>query len=151
MSKADRDNRSNQLNPNNDTFYQSRGYDGRPDDDDDDNDDCGGYRGSTYCPPPPPSPEKHFLEKHSALVKQAAAALRIEHPSLDLCDFLMRNHPYFVCKDMGWRTAVIVYVLGCDIDSDEAAIIKVLASIWRESSVSKDTLTVFRIEFHPEG
>ena len=32
----DRDNRSDQLNPNNDAYYQSRGEDGRPDEDDDD-------------------------------------------------------------------------------------------------------------------
>ena len=35
--KADRDNRSNQLNDNNDKYYQSRGLTGKPDDDDDDN------------------------------------------------------------------------------------------------------------------
>lgn len=50
MSKADRDNRSNQLNQNNDAFYQSRGYDGRPDNDDDDGDFCG-RRSSTYGAP----------------------------------------------------------------------------------------------------
>ena len=32
--KSDDDNHSNQLNPNNDSYWQSRGYDGRPDDDD---------------------------------------------------------------------------------------------------------------------
>lgn len=35
----DRDNRSNQLNPNNDAFWQSRGEDGRPDDWDQDDED----------------------------------------------------------------------------------------------------------------
>lgn len=30
--KADDDNHSNQCNPNNDAYWQSRGYDGRPDD-----------------------------------------------------------------------------------------------------------------------
>lgn len=29
-SKAVRDNRANQLNPNNDKYYQSRGQEGRP-------------------------------------------------------------------------------------------------------------------------
>lgn len=29
-SKADRDNRSNQLNPNNNAYWQSRGFDERP-------------------------------------------------------------------------------------------------------------------------
>ena len=48
MSKADRDNRSNQLNQNNDAFYQSRGYDSRPDNDEDDDDgDFCGRRSST--------------------------------------------------------------------------------------------------------
>lgn len=32
MTKADRDNHANQLNPNNDTYWQSRGYEERPDD-----------------------------------------------------------------------------------------------------------------------
>ena len=32
MSKVDRDNQSNQLNPNNDAYWQSRQYDERPDD-----------------------------------------------------------------------------------------------------------------------
>lgn len=32
--QADRDNRSNQLNPNNDAYWQSRGYDERPDEGD---------------------------------------------------------------------------------------------------------------------
>ena len=31
-SKDDMDNHSNQLNPNNDAFWDSRDYDGRPDD-----------------------------------------------------------------------------------------------------------------------
>lgn len=32
--KANADNHSNQMNSNNDAYWQSRGYDGRPDDDD---------------------------------------------------------------------------------------------------------------------
>ena len=43
---ANDDNRANQLNPNNDAYWQSRGYDEKPDDwqqrvdeDDDDEDD----------------------------------------------------------------------------------------------------------------
>ena len=31
-SKDDRDNRANQMNPNNDAYWESRGYDERPDD-----------------------------------------------------------------------------------------------------------------------
>ncbi len=31
-TKDEMDNRSNQLNPNNDEYWGSRGYDGRPDD-----------------------------------------------------------------------------------------------------------------------
>jgi hypothetical protein len=30
--KSDRDNHSNQCNPNNDTYWESRDYDERPDD-----------------------------------------------------------------------------------------------------------------------
>ncbi len=30
--KEDQDNRANQMNPNNDAYWESRGYDGRPDD-----------------------------------------------------------------------------------------------------------------------
>lgn len=32
MTKANDDNRSNQMNSNNDAYWQSRGYDERPDD-----------------------------------------------------------------------------------------------------------------------
>ena len=33
MSKqSDRDNRANQMNPNNDAYWQTRGWDGRPQD-----------------------------------------------------------------------------------------------------------------------
>ena len=32
MTKEDRDNHSNQLNPNNDAYWQSRGQEERPDD-----------------------------------------------------------------------------------------------------------------------
>lgn len=41
MSQRDADNRSNQMNPNNDAYWQSRGYDERPEDweEDDDNED----------------------------------------------------------------------------------------------------------------
>ena len=46
--KDDLDNRANQLNPNNDSFWQSRGFDERPDDwedriaDEDDQPECKG-------------------------------------------------------------------------------------------------------------
>ena len=30
--KDDMDNHANQMNPNNDAYWESRGYDGRPDD-----------------------------------------------------------------------------------------------------------------------
>ncbi len=32
IRKDERDNRSNQMNPNNDAYWTSRGYDERPDD-----------------------------------------------------------------------------------------------------------------------
>ena len=32
MAKHDNDNRANQLNPNNDAYWQARGFDARPDD-----------------------------------------------------------------------------------------------------------------------
>ena len=32
MSKSDRDNHANQMNPNNDAYWQSRGEDERPED-----------------------------------------------------------------------------------------------------------------------
>ena len=38
MSRND-DNRADQMNPNNDAYWQSRGYDERPEDWDDDHDD----------------------------------------------------------------------------------------------------------------
>lgn len=35
MSKTDRDNRANQLNPNNDAYWQSRGFEEKPEIDED--------------------------------------------------------------------------------------------------------------------
>ena len=32
MGKAEQDNHANQMNPNNDTYWQSRGWDERPED-----------------------------------------------------------------------------------------------------------------------
>ena len=32
MSRSDLDNHANQMNPNNDAYWESRGYDERPDD-----------------------------------------------------------------------------------------------------------------------
>ena len=37
--QSDLDNHANQMNPNHDAYYQSRGEEGRPDDWDDANDD----------------------------------------------------------------------------------------------------------------
>lgn len=39
QDQADRDNRSNQLNPNNDAYWQSRGEEQRPDDWDQDDEE----------------------------------------------------------------------------------------------------------------
>lgn len=41
MTKADNDNRSRQLNPKDDAYWRSRGYEGRPKDTDDQYDDWG--------------------------------------------------------------------------------------------------------------
>ena len=38
MPNPDLDNHANQMNPDNDEYYQSRGYDGRPEDGDDGDD-----------------------------------------------------------------------------------------------------------------
>ncbi len=53
--KQERDNRSNQLNPNNDRFWQSRGFDQKPsnsyddDDYDDDDDDFDDFADDIPC------------------------------------------------------------------------------------------------------
>lgn len=39
MSQADDDNHANQLNENNDAYWQSRGYDERPEDWDEEDED----------------------------------------------------------------------------------------------------------------
>ena len=60
MSKADRDNRSNQLNPNNDRYYSSRGI-SRSGDDDDVGSAAFSYRHSeTYAPTTTPTVEHRF-------------------------------------------------------------------------------------------
>lgn len=38
-NQANDDNRANQMNPNNDAYWQSRGYDGKPEEHHEDDDD----------------------------------------------------------------------------------------------------------------
>ncbi len=54
MSKSDQDNHSNQMNPNNDAYWESRGWEERPDDWDE--------RAQSGDNTPPQS-EKSHLEK----------------------------------------------------------------------------------------
>lgn len=55
-SKSDRDNHANQLNPNNDAYWSSRGH-GRGDDDDDYAPSVGSTWGSSTTSPFPPRPD----------------------------------------------------------------------------------------------
>ncbi len=57
---SDRDNRANQLNPNHDAYWQSRGYDGRPDDWDEEWDDEDLLPQAPPMPVPKPSPRSPF-------------------------------------------------------------------------------------------
>ena len=45
--QSDVDNHANQLNPNNDAYWESRGYDERPDDWEDRSDEEGSSRGNS--------------------------------------------------------------------------------------------------------
>lgn len=57
MSKSDLDNHTNQLNPEHDAYWQSRGYNERPDDDDDDDD-------VPYYPSPVPHHRFGWFERY---------------------------------------------------------------------------------------
>ncbi len=150
MSKADIDNRANQLNPNNDAYYQSRGYDGRPGDDDCDDGYYGGFNWRNCTPVQEPSETQRDLAAMANSARQEHERKCRIHPGLGLCDFLMKMHPYFVYKHMGHESAVIVHVLGCEKDSQDASTIKLLADAWRKLFSSQDSLTVFRVEFEAE-
>ena len=147
MSKADRDNHSNQLNPNNDAYYQSRGYDGRDDYADDDDGEAGGSLAQSSYSPPPRSETEIFLEHHSAMVKSDYAKKLSKQPSMALCDHLRHVVPYFHYRDMGINTAVIIHVVDCDPTSEYAELIRVAAKLWKEECPMKDQLTVFQVEF----
>ncbi len=149
MSKADIDNRANQLNPNNDAYYQSRGFGERPNDDDSEGGGFDAYSASTSFETHPQQTEKDW---HLGQISSRAIAAHAEkcraNPGLDLCDFLMRGQPNAVYKNMGHGTAVIIHVLGCKADSEDASAIRLLADAWRKLSDMQDSLSVFRIEFH---
>lgn len=149
MSKqSDADNRSNQLNPNNDAYYQSRGYDGRPDSFDDEDSDGGGY----FCSAAPASsPYKSDaqirLEIEQKQAREQAAAIRERHLGLQLHDRLVGKFPNVVFHEKCWTTAVILQVEGVDAGSELAAEIRRDADDWLANFPGKDLLTVFKFVF----
>ena len=151
MSKADADNRSNQLNDNNDAYYQSRGYGGRDDyvDDDDDN-SCRAF----YRPlgPRELTGTEQFLNNHSAVVREEEAARQKKNPSRALCAYLRGVYNYFYYVDLGHGSVVSIRVPECDPDSDHAIAIKTHVQQWLESFPGRESLTVIRVEFsHKES
>ena len=51
MTKADMDNHANQMNPNNDAYWQSRGLDHRPDEEEEPHNDKGDQPKKQQEPP----------------------------------------------------------------------------------------------------
>lgn len=86
MSKSNVDNRSNQLNTNNDAYYLSRGYEGRDDYCGDGDGVAAGFKG--YSAPmqiPSPTPLQSSTEEVMAGIVRNMTAGKA---SLSICDYL---------------------------------------------------------------
>jgi hypothetical protein len=146
MSKADVDNRSNQLNHNNDAYYQSRGYDSRDDYYDDDDCGGGGRWNDPPCPPRELTATEAFLNSHSIEVRRQHEEKLRKFPSYALSYYLTHKFPiegYLFC-DRGHGDAVVVEVCGCDSKSADHDAIVSATREWGENypgNLSKFMLT----------
>jgi len=114
MTKDEIDNRADQLNPNNDAYYQSRGFGGRDDYYDDDGDaPCLYY--SQYTPP---APIPSAFDEHAARVRSGIAQEMTAAKAGDIiCAYLKNSYPSVTLHNESSARDVRVQVYGCAIDS----------------------------------
>lgn len=132
MSKSDLDNRSNQLNPNNDSYYQSRGYDDR---DDYYGEDDGGsgpgviWSRSGHNIPTPEQERQSFLYKKR---KDVANAMTTWRAAETLSAMLSHNFPDLAFSSDYEGKSVRITANGCLPRSETAQLVQETASVWLE-------------------
>ncbi len=93
MANSDADNRSNQLNPNNDAYYQSRGYDGRDDYHGDEGEYVGPYISSCSEGPTVLTFEQKELRFLNDKQRQIASSMTSSKASEILWNRLLHSFP----------------------------------------------------------
>jgi hypothetical protein len=120
VARSDLDNRSNQLNPNNDAYHQSRGYEGR--DDYCADDDSSGWRSwRNYSGPvwdPPRTPDEIAGDE---VMRKVVRGMTPEKAGNSICDYLryLFEDMLFVSTSEG--SEVIIMALNCAPGSPECA------------------------------
>ncbi|MCG7200872.1 hypothetical protein MD273_14140 [Marinobacter pelagius] len=130
MSKSDVDNRSNQLNPNNDAYYESRGYEGREDYYGDDCEYVGPY--ITNSSPGPKvlsfeQKEQRFLDQRR---KSIASSMTTGKASEILWNLLLHDFPEIEVDLDFYGGDIRVTVTGCLPGSETAQSIEATTNAW---------------------
>jgi len=148
MSKADIDNRSNQLNPNNDAYYTSRGYDGRYDDDDECYPCCSYYPKSRECQPRK-SDWKIAEERMIADNKRSVIANMNPNTAADLLLVPLNDKfPDLSFKNISSKTNIIFEVKGCKSERQKTAELIDCLTILLQERWWKFQYCVQKLELH---
>jgi hypothetical protein len=131
MSNHNDDNHSNQLNPNNDSYYQSRGYDGREDYYDDTGDE-------DYCHPRPqadaPSGPSYLERRNLGLLadfrSNVASSMKASKAGEILCAGVGNMFTTISLTNASEDRTLRVKVSGCKIDSDVTDELRVRVKRW---------------------
>lgn len=136
MSKHDTDNRSNQLNPNNDAYYQSRGYSDK-DDYDDDSDGVGFISTSTYhhFPTMSLSSEREFQQRalHEDVRNDVASRMSASKAGDVLCAVIGSMFESLTLSNESTGRTLKIKVSGCEHDSTTSKKLIRRANQWLET------------------
>lgn len=131
MANSDIDNRSNQMNPNNDAYYQSRGYEGP----EDSYDTCS-YLGPYIAGPQPRYPIPTSEEKAQRFLyqerKRIAASMTTAKATEILWNLLLNDFPELGFDAAFGDCSVHLFVTGCLPASDLAQSVETTISKWLE-------------------
>lgn len=134
MSNHDNDNHSNQLNPNNDSYYQSRGYGGRGDYGDDDDYVSGSWGGPGIPGPyvrPQRSPMQQQADSLAANVRAGvASSMRAPKAGEILCAVVGNMFVTIKLTNESEDRTLKIRVSGCKPDSDVAENLRIEVDRW---------------------
>lgn len=115
MSRRDLDNRSDQLNPNNDAYYQSRGYDGRNDYYADE--DTSGWRSYSGAMPEPPRTQQEIATQ--GIRRNVVRRMTPEKAGNSICDYLRYLFEDMLLVSTNEDSNVVITALNCVPESLE--------------------------------